>query len=386
MLGISVELPYLAALGVILAGILFFRMSSTENRIEISLLENCKWKGKHFAVICNQFGGKRNGRVIVDTIVRPLCEANGVSVDVMYTEHHKHAAEMAARIDLKKYDGIIIVSGDGLIHEFLNGLATKTNSSDDFIELLKTLPPIGVVPGGTCNGLATSITSSDPHNAMCKILQGSRQMIDVYHVESVDSEVPAPMNVWDVHGCAWALLSEADEVLGKIRWIPHILREPLAAAYLIAKKRVYCGTLYLKPFDMDATIRKLNDYGDYEVLPLVSDGPYAGHRVINGQFLMFAAMNTHYASFDMKLTPRANATDGCVDIMLMRGESSRWDALHAFLCMEDGAHARHPRVELYKVTSFTLIRTEGNINVSGEIYPSDDVTITPVNKAVPFIF
>ncbi|CAM9318209.1 unnamed protein product, partial [Ectocarpus fasciculatus] len=316
--------------------------------------------GKTFVVICNQFGGKKTGREIVENIVKPLCIANGVKVEVQYTERHKHAVEIGAHLDIEKYDAIVIVSGDGLIHEFLNGVAREKDSVSA-LKKFATLPPIGLVPGGTCNGAATSLLSSDPYEAMCTILKGSRNLIDIYRVSNAEGGLVSDckLNAWDIHGCAWAMLSEADEVLGKIRWVPHMLREPLAAIYLIAKKKVY-------------RISSATQIQRCTVVARSVDWAHKGYHVIDGDFIMIAAMNMPYASYDMKLTPAAFHSDGCIDIVLMRGGCSRLDVLRAFLSMGDGSHAGAPGVELYKATSFTLKRNEGNINISGEIYPSTD--------------
>ncbi len=56
--------------------------------------------------------------------------------------------------DLKigEYDGVICVSGDGLIHEVVNGLYRRK----DWMQIMSTLT-IGFIPGGTSNGLATNI-------------------------------------------------------------------------------------------------------------------------------------------------------------------------------------------------------------------------------------
>ena len=54
-------------------------------------------------------------------------------------------------VDLNEYDAIIIVSGDGLIHEVINGLMKRS----DWSTAIRT--PIGVVPGGSGNALAAAI-------------------------------------------------------------------------------------------------------------------------------------------------------------------------------------------------------------------------------------
>ena len=95
----------------------------------------------------NPYGGKRSGRSIFQTEILPLIEAAGIlytmqgcnlcfhctSVIVSVTPHHSyliptcelcletthrlHAQEIAHSLDLRKYDGIVSVSGDGVLVE-----------------------------------------------------------------------------------------------------------------------------------------------------------------------------------------------------------------------------------------------------------------------------
>lgn len=54
-------------------------------------------------------------------------------------------------LDLKKYYGIITVSGDGLIHEVFNGLMKR----HDWRDAVST--PFGCIPGGSSNALCCAI-------------------------------------------------------------------------------------------------------------------------------------------------------------------------------------------------------------------------------------
>ena len=95
----------------------------------------------------NPYGGKRSGRSIFQNDVLPLIEAAGVLYTmqglvmfshhifgiiivvpaILYlisncetcleTKHRLHAQEIAHSLDLRKYDGIICVSGDGVMVE-----------------------------------------------------------------------------------------------------------------------------------------------------------------------------------------------------------------------------------------------------------------------------
>lgn len=52
---------------------------------------------------------------------------------------------------MNEYRGIIVVSGDGLIHEVINGLMSRT----DWEHAIKL--PLGHIPAGSANGMASSV-------------------------------------------------------------------------------------------------------------------------------------------------------------------------------------------------------------------------------------
>ncbi|RWS18744.1 hypothetical protein B4U80_07249, partial [Leptotrombidium deliense] len=52
---------------------------------------------------------------------------------------------------LSQWDGIVVVSGDGLLFEVFNGLMQR----HDWEQAIKI--PVGIIPGGSGNGIAHSI-------------------------------------------------------------------------------------------------------------------------------------------------------------------------------------------------------------------------------------
>jgi len=58
---------------------------------------------------------------------------------------------MAKEIALNKYDGILAVSGDGIIHEILNGFALHKEPMNAF------KIPICPIPAGSGNGLSLNV-------------------------------------------------------------------------------------------------------------------------------------------------------------------------------------------------------------------------------------
>lgn len=65
------------------------------------------------------------------------------------TEYQGHAVEIAKELDIDAYDAIVTVSGDGVIHEVINGFCQRPDAR---MALKKV--PLGVIPGGTGNALS----------------------------------------------------------------------------------------------------------------------------------------------------------------------------------------------------------------------------------------
>ena len=75
---------------------------------------------------------------------------------------------------------------------------------------------------------------------------------------------------------------------------------------------------------------------------------------MDGPFTVFLASNTTHIATDSHLAPRAQLSDGRVDLMLVR-KISRCALLSMFLDLESGEHLKNPHVEYYKAASFRLV-------------------------------
>jgi sphingosine kinase len=68
------------------------------------------------------------------------------------TQRKSHAEDIVKETkDLLSYDGIVCVSGDGLLFEVLNGMLKRK----DWKELIQKLT-IGIIPAGSGNGVSTT--------------------------------------------------------------------------------------------------------------------------------------------------------------------------------------------------------------------------------------
>lgn len=71
--------------------------------------------------------------------------------EVLITKAANHALNLVRSMDLDQYAGLVIVSGDGLLYEIYNGLLSRP----DWNKAIEY--PVGVIPGGSGNGLARSL-------------------------------------------------------------------------------------------------------------------------------------------------------------------------------------------------------------------------------------
>jgi sphingosine kinase len=108
-----------------------------------------------------------------------------MELEIIRTQYAGHAYEVAQSIKPGEYDGLITVSGDGLLHEVINALYTRPDSS----ELLKAGLTFGVIPGGTSNGLSKALLDSNDEdytieNAAYLIARGRRGWMDLTEIYS----------------------------------------------------------------------------------------------------------------------------------------------------------------------------------------------------------
>jgi len=72
---------------------------------------------KKLLVFVNPFGGKKTARKIFQEEVKPLFEDANIQLEIQETKYQLHAKEIVRSMDVSKYDGIVCVSGDGILVE-----------------------------------------------------------------------------------------------------------------------------------------------------------------------------------------------------------------------------------------------------------------------------
>ncbi|CAD6217606.1 unnamed protein product [Miscanthus lutarioriparius] len=341
---------------------------------------------KRLLIIVNPYGGKRSGRSIFQNDVLPLIEAAGVLYTMQETKHRLHAQEIAHSLDLRKYDGIICVSGDGVMVEVVNGLLQR----EDWETAIKV--PLGIIPAGTGNGMARSLlhASGEPFsisNAVFAIIRGHKRALDVTSV------VQGNTRFFSVLMLTWGLVADVDIESEKYRWMGSARLEFYLLLRMLNLRR-YNGRILFIPApgyeDVGDPVEQTTNgvsTGIQEDGATDSNGETCGYvgpsikeadrrwRSLNGPFVSVWFGNVPFASEDAMAAPKAEFADGYLDAAIIK-DCPRWDVVGLMFQMKDGTYVNSPCVEYFKVKA---IRIEPGLRVGsstkGGIIDSDGEVI-----------
>ncbi|EPT06186.1 hypothetical protein FOMPIDRAFT_1057145 [Fomitopsis schrenkii] len=102
-------------------------------------------------VLVNPKSGPGNGIAHFNERIEPIFHAARCIVDPTFTSYGGHAQELMRELDLGQYDAVVVVSGDGSIHEVINGFAEHRDPERAF------RTPIAPVPSGSGNGMSLNL-------------------------------------------------------------------------------------------------------------------------------------------------------------------------------------------------------------------------------------
>jgi len=311
-----------------------------------------------------------------------------VSITVQETECQGHAREVASSLDLGKYDGIVCVSGDGVLVEVVNGILQRT----DWEEAIKM--PIGVVPAGTGNGMAKSLLhaageTSSASNAVLAIIKGYKQSLDVCTI------LQGEKKFFSVLLMTWGLVADIDIESEKYRWMGSA-RFDFYAVVRIMNLRKYCGSIQFVPAPgyesygepvkqvENSIVESLEQNGKSH--PSSYPGPSvefqaSDWRFADGPFVAVWINDVPWAAEDVMAAPEAKFSDGYMDAIILR-DCPKADLLALLMKMSDGSYVKSPFVTYLKVRSFKLSlgqlvenpKRGGIIDVDGEVIARGDGT------------
>lgn len=116
--------------------------------------------------ICNPTSGSSKAAKAMDAI-RTELERLNIEYEFHITEEKRHATRLARQLTKEGYTDIIVIGGDGTLHEVLNGLVNPANAN------------LGIIPCGSGNDFATAANIPlEPLSALKLILSSDAKYTD----------------------------------------------------------------------------------------------------------------------------------------------------------------------------------------------------------------
>ncbi|XP_022142216.1 sphingosine kinase 1 isoform X2 [Momordica charantia] len=331
---------------------------------------------KRLFVFVNPFGGKRAASKTFLDYVKPLLEDAEIDITLQETEYQRHAEEVAYSLDLTKYDGIICVSGDGILVEVVNGLLRRS----DWVVAIKT--PLGVVPAGTGNGMAKSLLHSvgDPCtacNATLAIIRGLVADIDI------ESEKYRWMGSARLDFYALQRMLSLRHYRGGVSFVPAPGFEDYGEQ-----------TRYDNETDSIVDVGSLGEGEPINIQRHGYQGPNINlkelnWRKIDGPFISVWLHNVPWGAENTLAAPDAKMSDGFLDLILVR-DCPKLSLLSLMSDLSNGKHVKSPFVTYIKVKAFILKPgvqveqpdREGIIDADGEVLARGRGTFTSGQKTL----
>lgn len=291
----------------------------------------------------------------------------GIQCKVVTTGRQNEAYDHVKSMELDSCDAIIVVSGDGLVHEVWNGLAARSDAKRA-LQL-----PIGHIPGGSGNGLASSVLRAcgESYGVLDMafiIAKGGKQPITLMSAKVGND--PPRTSFLSLAACTISdidLGSEGLRCLGGLRFT-------VWAVWRVIRPLKLRTRLTYWPADAPGE-------PPAEAPAIDSELPGEPWVTIEDEIAIFWGVNTASASYDSIVAPGALLNDGLWHLVVLRGEQvSRSTLLSFFLRLETGTQVELPGVEVIRCKALRLVPLAegGLLSLDGEHVPTAPVQVWPL--------
>uniref|UniRef100_A0A8C8BG74 sphingosine kinase n=1 Tax=Otus sunia TaxID=257818 RepID=A0A8C8BG74_9STRI len=319
------------------------------------------------------------GRALEDfqAVVQPMLAEADIATTVFVTERPHHAHEKVRDEDLSQWDTLVVMAGDGLLYEVVNGLMERP----DWEDALKK--PLCILPGGSGNALAASINhyAGNDHVAKKKLLtnctfilcKGLHTQMDLVSLSTASGK-----RLFSFLGFGWGFISDVDIDSEKYRRLGNA-RFTLGTLQCLAKLRVYQGRLSYLPAapEQDTPPAPRDPPADSLLVPLGQPVPPHWTVVPEEEFVSVYAIYQSHLGTNLLMAPAARLHDGCIHLFYLKAGISRVALLKIFLAMARGTHLdlNCPHLRYVPVRAFRLEprAAAGIMTVDGEALACEPV-------------
>ncbi|KAF2855910.1 sphingoid long chain base kinase-like protein [Plenodomus tracheiphilus IPT5] len=338
---------------------------------------------KRVKVLINPFGGQGGALKIYHKSIAPIFAAARCELDVEQTQHNGHGIEIAQNLDIEAYDVVACASGDGIPHEVWNGLGKRPDAARALGKIA-----IAQLPCGSGNAMSLNFNGTDdPGLAALAVVKGLRTPLDLASITQGDRRTISFLSQ------SVGIVAETDLATEHLRWMGSA-RFTFGFLVRLITKTIYPADIAIKvehstkPSVRDAyraeAAKPARDTDDRPLpttdagLPALKYGtindplPSEWQLIPHDKLGNFYAGNIAYMSPDANFFPASLPSDGCLDLIRIRGDIARHTAIQTLLSIENHSFFDLPHVDYQKVSAYRIIpkdQKEGYISIDGERVP-----------------
>ncbi|XP_027874894.1 sphingosine kinase 1 [Xiphophorus couchianus] len=362
--------------------------SARQQRLRDGVLLNSLPRPCRILLFVNPQSGKGQALTLYNSHIQRMLNEAGVIHKLIITERQNHARELVKDVDLSQWDALVIMSGDGLLHEVINGLLERP----DWEEAIRT--PLGILPGGSANALAASVH----YYSGVSQVRGEELLVScgfllcrglVSHMDLVSLHLSSGQRLFSFLSLAWGFVADVDMESEKYRHVG-AARFTVGTLVRLASLRIYKGKLAYLPASRGRHTDKSLQNGaaaccrnsascltqtleddfpnntchsnnslklrrsegrlsrsaakalpgppDALLPPLDQPPPSDWVLVPEEDFVLMLAMYQSHLAEDLLAGPDARLADGVIHLFYVTAGISRSALLRLFLAMEKGAH------------------------------------------------
>lgn len=269
------------------------------------------------AIIINPAAGRGKSRKHWLKI-KKIIQENSLSFQEFFTKRPGHAVEIAGQLEKKGFKQIIVVGGDGTLHEVINGLNSKKIT-------------LGMIPTGTGNDFSRTLgISRNPEIAAKEILING-------HPVDIDVGMVNKKLFVNVAGIGFDA-QVAEEVNTNFKWLSGV------------------------PAYLSAVFKLLLKYRNIPLKINLDDKTF-----IEVKAFLLAVGNAQYYGGGIQIIPTAVIDDGYLNVCII-GNVNKLDVLTTIPKAFKGKHLEHEKVTTYKAKKIIITSTiSAPIHADGEM-------------------
>ncbi|MBW0506001.1 hypothetical protein O181_045716 [Austropuccinia psidii MF-1] len=419
---------------------IFNLIGSLENSISLSHAQ--KWvesllfnayeaqgvpRHRRILVISNPFSGSGKASKISSDTLEPILKASPAQFEIISTTHPGHAAQIAQEINIHDFNVVACISGDGLLHEFLNGLGRRPDAG----HALKKLS-LASIPAGTGNALATNHLGPKDYHRTClatlNLLKGKTVPLDICSVTQLPSDSSEqPTRILSFLSTSFGLIADLDIGTEHLRWMGQarfivgfiwgalINRRRLVRLDLqiiesdkkiIENKFQSLRSIDLVPQDQTNQTNSASDadadtnlalpplkFGDIRTeIELGPDGHSShGWFTIQDQITTFYSGTLPFMASSLLQFPAKIPGDGSIDLLIHRSPN-RWRTLKCIDGADKGKTFKNVDYEFFKTKAFRLTpnptplpkNTSKNQNLKNSSFKTSPSYIVVDGELIPY--